>query len=63
MAKYTITMSERKAAGKRVITLLHPLKDVVTIQPNGIDESLLEIKEGKVHYAKNAKDLIKQCSR
>jgi mannose/fructose/N-acetylgalactosamine-specific phosphotransferase system component IIB len=63
MAKYTITINERKAAGKDVLTLLHSLKDVVTIQPNGIDESLLEIKEGKVHYAKNAKDLIKQCSR
>jgi mannose/fructose/N-acetylgalactosamine-specific phosphotransferase system component IIB len=63
MAKYTITINERKAAGKDVLALLHSLKDVVTIQPNGIDESLLEIKEGKVHYAKNAKDLIKQCSR
>jgi hypothetical protein len=63
MAKYTITINERTAAGKGVLTLLYSLKDVVTIQPNGIDESIMEIMEGKVHYAKNAKDLIKQCSK
>jgi len=30
---------------------------VVTIKPNAIEESLMEVKEGKVHYAKNVKDL------
>lgn len=63
MATYTITINERTLAGKGVLTLLRSLKDVVTIKPNGLDESLSDVKEGRVHYAKNAKDLINQCSR
>ncbi len=63
MATYTITINERTTAGKSVLSLLKSLKDVVTIKPIGLDESLLEIKEGRVHYAKDAKDLIRQCSR
>jgi hypothetical protein len=61
MATYTVTINERTAAGKGVLTLLQSLKDVVTIKPNSLDESLLEIKAGKVHHAKDAKDLIRQC--
>lgn len=63
MATYTITINERTIAGKGVLTLLQSLKDIVTIDPNGLDESLLEIKLGKVHYAKDAQDLINQCSK
>jgi hypothetical protein len=63
MATYTITINERTIAGKGVLSLLQSLKDVVTIKPNGMYESLMDIKEGRVHYAKNAKDLIHQCSR
>jgi hypothetical protein len=63
MATYTITINERTAAGKGVLTLLQSLKDVVTIKPNVLDESLLDIKEGRIHYAKDAKDLIRQCSK
>jgi hypothetical protein len=63
MATYTITINERTAAGKGVLALLQSLKDVVTIKPNSMDESLLDIKAGKVHYAKDAKDLISQCSK
>lgn len=63
MATYIITINERTLAGKGVMALLQSLKEVVTIKQNGLDESLTEIKEGKVHYAKNAKDLISQCSK
>ena len=63
MATYIITINERTAVGKSVLTLLKSLKDVVAIQPNGLDESLLDIKEGRIHYAKDAKDLISQCSK
>jgi len=63
MATYTITIKERTMAGKALIALLQSLKDIVTIKPNGLDESLLDIKEGRVHFAKDAKDLINQCSK
>lgn len=63
MAQYIITINERTTVGKSVLSLLKSLKDVVTIKPNGLDESLLDIKEGRVHYAKDAKDLISQCSK
>ena len=63
MATYIITINERTSVGKGVLTLLKSLKGVVTIKPNGIDESLLDIKEGRIHYAKDAKDLISQCSK
>lgn len=63
MATYTITIDENTTAGKGVLTLLKSLKDVVNIKPSGIDESLAEIKKGKVHYAKDAKDLISQCAK
>jgi len=63
MAQYIITINERTTVGKSVLSLLKSLKDVVTIKPNGLDESLLDIKDGRVHYAKDAKDLISQCSK
>ena len=63
MAKYIITINERTTVGKSVLSLLRSLKDVVSIIPNGLDESLQDIKEGRVHYAKDAKDLITQCSK
>ena len=63
MATYTITINEKTQAGKGVLTLLQSLKDVVTIKRSAIDESLLDIEEGRIHYAKNAKDLINQCSK
>lgn len=63
MATYTITINERTLGGKGVLSLLQSLKDIVSIKPNGLDESLIDIKEGRVHYAKNAKDLISQCSK
>jgi hypothetical protein len=62
MAKYVITINERTTVGKSVLSLLKSLKDVVTIKPNGLDESLLDIEEGRVHYAKDAKDLVGQVS-
>lgn len=63
MATYIITINERTTVGKGVLTLLKSLKEVVTITTNGLDESLLDIKEGRIHYAKDAKDLISQCSK
>jgi hypothetical protein len=63
MATYTITIKERTLTGKALLTLLQSLKDVVSIKPNALDESLLDIKEVRVHYAKDAKDLISQCSK
>lgn len=63
MAKYVITINERTTLGKSVLSLLKSLKDVVTIKPNGLDESLLDVEESRVHYAKDAKDLIRQCSK
>jgi len=61
MATYTITINERTLAGKGVLALLQSLKEVVTIKPNGLDESLSDINEGRIHYAKDAKDLISKC--
>jgi hypothetical protein len=63
MATYKITINERTMTGKSVLSLLKSLKDVVTIKSNALDESLLDIKEGRVHYAKDAKDLISKCSK
>ena len=63
MAKYVITINERTLVGKSVLSLLKSLKDVVTIEPNGLDESLMNVEEGRVYYAKDAKDLIDQCSK
>jgi len=63
MAKYLITINERTTLGKSVLALIKSLKEVVTIKPNGLDESLSNVEEGRVHYAKYAKDLIKQCSK
>jgi hypothetical protein len=63
MATYTVKINERTMAGKGVLSLLQSLKDVVIIKPNGLDESLLDIKEGRVHYAKDAKHLISKCSK
>jgi hypothetical protein len=60
MATYIVTIKENTLAGKGVLNLLQSLKDVVTIKLNAIEESLMEVKEGKVHYAK---DLILQCSK
>jgi len=63
MAKYIITINERTTVGKSVLSLLKSLKEVVTIKPNGLDESLMDVEESRVHYAKDAKDLINQCSK
>ncbi|MBT3422273.1 MAG: hypothetical protein HOD63_07240 [Bacteroidetes bacterium] len=63
MATYTITINEGTKAGKALLSLLQSLKEVVSIKPSGIDESLSDVKEGRVHYAKDAKDLIDQCSK
>ena len=63
MATYIVTINEKTTAGKSVLNLLQSLKDIVTIKSNGIDESLEEVHEGKVHYAKNAKELINQCTK
>jgi len=63
MATYTITIKEKTKAGKALLSLLRSLKDIVIIQPSGIDESLTDIIEGRVYFAENAKDLINQCSK
>ena len=63
MATYTVTIDEQSTTGKSIINLLKSLNDVVKIESNGIEESLMQVKEGKIHYAKNAKELIKQCSK
>jgi len=63
MSTYIITINERTAVGKGLLSLLKSLKGVVTIKPTGLDESLMDIKEGRIHYAKDAKDLISQCSK
>jgi hypothetical protein len=63
MATYTITIREKTKAGKAVLSLLQSLKDIVIIQPGGIDESLSDIQEGRVFFAKNTKDLMNQCSK
>jgi len=62
MATYTIKIDENSEEGKGVLTLLKSLKGVVSIQSSALDESLEEVKEGRVHYAKDARDLIRQCS-
>ena len=62
MAEYTIIIDEKTKAGQAIKSLLESLKDIVVIHKTGIEESLNEVKEGKVSYAKNAKDLISKCS-
>lgn len=63
MATYTITINERTKAGKNLVAFLSSLKDVVSIDSkiSGIEESIEDIKHGRVYKAKNATDLIKQC--
>jgi hypothetical protein len=63
MATYTVTINEKTTEGKGVLTLLQSLKNIVSIKPNALDKSLSDISLGKIHYAKNAKDLINQCSK
>lgn len=64
MATYTIHINERTKTGKNLIELLKSLKDVVTISSaNGIEESLHDLRTGKVHTAKDANNLIKDCLR
>ena len=63
MTTYTITINEQTMAGKGVLSILKSLKDIVFIKRSGINESLLDIKAGRVYDAKNAKDLISKCSK
>lgn len=37
------------------------IKSVSDNKPGSIDKSLLEVKQGKVFAAENAKDLIEKC--
>lgn len=64
MAKYTITINERTNAGKHLLALMKSLDDVVSFEGNqrsGLDKALEDIREGRIHVAKNADDLIKKC--
>ena len=63
MATYTITVNERTKTGKNLVELLRSMKDVVSIDTklSGIEESIEDIKKGRVYKAKNADDLFKQC--
>lgn len=62
MATYTININEHSEAGKNLVKLLKSLKEVVSISSaSGIEESLHDLRTGKVHKAKNAEDLVKEC--
>ncbi|MGC9331983.1 MAG: hypothetical protein ACP5DZ_08945 [Bacteroidales bacterium] len=62
MATYTVNINERTKTGKNLVILLRSLKGIVKIEKgNALDESILEAKNGEVHTAKNAKDLVKKC--
>lgn len=62
MATYTININEHSEAGKNLVKLLKSLKEVVSISSaSGIEESLQDLRSGKVYKAKNAEDLVKEC--
>lgn len=47
MATYSVTINEKTAKGKSILTILHSMSDVVDIVPQGSASALLEqIKEG-----------------
>jgi len=62
MATYTIHINERTKTGRNLIECLKSLKDIVTISSaSGIEESLHDLRTGKVHKAKDANNLLKEC--
>jgi hypothetical protein len=62
MATYTIHINERTKTGRNLIEFLKSLKDIVTISSaSGIEESLHDLRTGKVHKAKDANNLLKEC--
>ena len=62
MATYTIHINEHTKAGKSLIEFLKSLKGIVSISSaSAIEESMHDIQIGKVHKAKNAKDLVEEC--
>jgi DNA topoisomerase IA len=62
MATYSITINERTKKGKSLIDFLKTLDGVeIKKQNNALEEALDDIKEGRVHKAKDATDLINSC--
>lgn len=62
MATYTIHINERTKTGKNLIEFLKSLKGIVSISSaSGLEESLHDLRTGKVHNAKNANDLVDEC--
>lgn len=64
MARYTINIDEQSNAGKHLLSLMKALEDIVKIEEkhqSGIDKALMDVKNGNIHDAKNAEDLISKC--
>lgn len=65
MATYNITINEKTRAGKKLVALLESLSEVVSFtevkQNKGMNESLNDLKNGRIFKAENAKDLIDKC--
>jgi hypothetical protein len=65
MATYNITINERTKAGKRLVTLLKSLNEVVSLSKvnkvTAMDEALDDKKNGRIFEAKNSADLINKC--
>lgn len=64
MATYSLKINERTKKGKLLIDFLKTL-DGVEIKKqkslNALDESIEDVKKGRVYKAKNAADLINSC--
>lgn len=61
MATITLKYDARNPKAKKVIN--HVMASGLFEKKTGLDEALDDVKKGRVHTAKNANDLISQCSK
>lgn len=61
MAIITLRYDSRNPLAKKTIDFILSLG--IFEKRTELDESLEDVKKGKVHSAKSAEDLIKQCSK
>ena len=63
MATITLEYDARNSIAKKTIEYILSLGVFKTKQKiSGLDEALLDVKEGRVYEAKSVEDLIKECS-
>lgn len=61
MATVSLKIDTRNPRVKRAID--HVPSSDISGKASGLEEAIEDVKSGKVHFAKNAKDLIRQCSK